>query len=166
MFSLLLAANWCLVPFLNVTSKIFPLWQGTTLAISHPCIYTLRSASVFAANGTRPISPHLRKGPWVISSPCGTILSSLSNCYSLCMSIYRQTRTLQKWGQRTTPGLLQETKQNEVMEKWRLSAGLQSSLAWHDICSVMTVNSALELTESLCGINCVPDLVLCVCLTL
>lgn len=119
-----------------------------------------------SANGTRSIRSHSRGKTRSISTPSGQGLSFLSNCCSLCVSAYRQTRTLQKLGQQTTPGLLQETKQNEVMEKRRLSAGLQSFLAWHNIRFVMTVNSVLTLTESLARINCVHEFLLCVCLTL
>lgn len=56
----------------------------------------------------------------------------------------------------------QETKQCDVMEKSRLSAGLQSFLAWHNLCLVMTVYSLLTLTESLARINCVHDFSPCV----
>lgn len=48
------------------------------------------------------------------------------------------------------------------MEKRRLSAGLQSFLAWHNLCLVMTVYSLLTLTESLARINCVHDFSPCV----
>lgn len=48
------------------------------------------------------------------------------------------------------------------MEKKRLSAGLQSFLAWHNLCLVMTVYSLLTLTESLARINCVHDFSPCV----
>lgn len=101
-----------------------------------------------------------------ISAPSGQGLSFISKLCSLCILVPRQICTLQKLGQQTTPGPPQETKQNEVMEKRRLSAGLQSFLAWHNICFVMTVNSILTLTESLARINCRHEFLLCVCLTL
>lgn len=113
-----------------------------------------------SGNSTTSICSHLN-----ISAPSGPGLSFLSNYCSSCMSVYRQTRALQKLGQQTTPGLLQETKQNEVMEKRRLSAGLQSFLAWHNIRFVMTVNSILTLTETLARINFAHEFLLCVCLT-
>ncbi len=119
-----------------------------------------------STNGTGSIRSHSRGKKQEYQCSQWTGLSFLSNCCSLCVSAYRQTRTLQKLGQQTTPGLQQETKQNEVMEKRKLSAGLQSFLAWHNIRFVMTVNSVLTLTESLARINCAHEFVLCVCLTL
>lgn len=53
-------------------------------------------------------------------------------------------------------------KHCDVMEKSRLSAGLQSFLAWHNLCLVMTVYSLLTLTESLARTNCVCDFSPCV----
>lgn len=140
----------------------FSLSQRTRLEICHPCSYTLRATSIFAV----PVmAPHPFVLTWISVLPADQRLSFLSNYCSLCMSVYRQTRALQKLGQQTTPGLLQETKQNEVMEKRRLSAGLQSFLAWHNIRFVMTVNSILTLTETLARINFAHEFLLCVCLT-
>lgn len=118
-----------------------------------------------SANGTGSIRSHSRGKSRSISAPSGQGLSFLSNCCCACRPIGRRA-PLQKLGQQTTPGLLQETKQNEVMEKRGLSVGLQSFLAWHNIRFVMTVNSVLTLTESLTRINCVHEFLLCVCLTL
>lgn len=157
----------CIDPIQNILFKwniwvFFSLSQRTRLEICHPCSYTLRANLYIccSGNGTTSICSHLN-----ISAPSGPGLSFLSNYCSLCMSVYRQTRALQKLGQQTTPGLLQETKQNEVMEKRRLSAGLQSFLAWHNIRFVMTVNSILTLTETLARINFAHEFLLCVCLT-
>lgn len=60
-------------------------------------------------------------------------------------------------------------KKPNKMRSWkekRLSAGLRSFLAWHNIRFVMTANSVLTLTQSLARINCLHESLLCVCLTL
>lgn len=83
--------NWKLVCysfFLNGTSGFFSLSQRTRLGISHPCRYTLRATSIFAASLMAP-------GRFVLTwgknqeYQCSQrmSLSFLSNCFSLCMSV-------------------------------------------------------------------------------
>lgn len=154
--------NWCLISslaaltqsrtfFLNGTSGFFSLSQSAKVGNFSSSQQHIKDNLYFclAANGIRPICSHLRGGKnRSVGAPSGQSLSFLSNCCSLCASgLSADTHTRQKLGQQTTPGLLQETKQNEVMETRGLGAGLQSFLAWHNIRFVMTVNSVSTLTR-------------------
>lgn len=115
-------------------------------------------------NGAEPICCHLkgRGGTGVSVLPCGRGPSFLSICYSLCVSVYWQTHTLQKLGQKKSLST-SECEEPKKMRSWKrevLSAGLQSFLAWHNIRFVMTAYSLLTLTESLARINCAHEFML------